>query len=572
MLTSLSPFATMINDTNDIGPVAQEQPLLAFPELDSGFPKQPACAAEACLTACLSRLQTLPVNEACPTWVTRLGRTVSVLLESANGHSTEVLNTLTERLGHWTLDSFLDTDAVAAEMLVTLSQHNPRSLARAGRTIVQRLAQRLRQRQALPAWTATLIGLLRQASSDAEAASVLQTTRALLPDWRSVLGQEALEQALASNQREDLLLLVGHFSLLSLVEVSQAKGRPLSQEPLANGPAPMIAPDMRSSVDQYVATENIRLHWLLTPVGTRSIDLLLSKACALFAAPACQRIRQEIVLSLARYAAIEHTALQGAEATLLVCQLLHLVEGAPGGAAPENWAPVWTAVRQLSCMAQPHPTRSSPDTDRSRTVNTLLCPTGLVGKVEAVGWRLAMLKQNGMVLTDCLNRLVQQVPRSPNGHPLLARVLLVACASAQEHQQALLELCRHQDLPPHAGAAPYTKHLLQRGLLMAMEQARENSHTGVNPTAILQQVAAQLPTGILVLGLFSHALFELRQPEFSTAQAQWFMAQAQASVHALPAGVPSDWVLRICSAFDDDMKLNLEPAQYQQWIAWLRTL
>lgn len=547
-------------------------PLVTFPELDSRFPKLPASAADARLSACLSRLQNLPVNDACPTWVTRLGRTVSVLLESANGHSTEVLDTLTERLAHWTMDRFLDTDAVAAELLVTLAQHSPRSLAQAGGFIVKRLTQGLPQQQALPAWTATLIGLLRQASNEPKAAATLQSVRALLPDWRSVLSQEAFAQALASDKREDLLVLVGHFSLLSLAAVSLEKARPLGPALTSDGPALAIARDMRGVVDQYVATETIRLHWLLTPLGTRSVDTLLSKAGTLFAAPACQRIRQEIVLSLARYAAIEHTALRGAEAALLVGQLHHLVQGTPDGAAPDNWAPVWTAVRQLSCMAQPNPTRAMPDTDRSRTVNALLSPAGLTGQVEHVSWRLAMLKQNGLPVTDCLARLVQQVPRNPNGLPLLARVLQSTCANAQEHQQALLELCHEQGMPLHAGAELYTRHLLQRAYLTAMAEARENNQMPVNTTAILQQVAAQFPPGALVLGLFSHALLELRQPEFSTAQAQWFMAQAQASVQALPAGVPSDWVLRICSEFEDDMRFNLAPAQYQQWSAWLRNL
>jgi hypothetical protein len=547
-------------------------PLVTFPELDSGFSKLPAGAADARLTACLSRLQTLPVNEACPTWVARLGRTVSVLLEHAGHHSTEVLGTLTGRLAHWTMDCFLDTDAVAAELLVTLAQHGPGSLAQAGGIIVKRLAKGLSQQKALPAWTATLIGLLRQATSDPEAAATLKTIRSLLPDWRVVLSEEAFSQALANNKREDLLMLAGHFSLLSLVDVNLETGRPLGHALPPDGPALAIARDMQGVVDQYVANETIRLHWLLTPSGTGSIDKLLSQVGILFAAPACQRIRQEIVLSLARYAAIEQTAFRGAEATLLVCQLLHLLEGAPGGATPDNWAPVWTAVRQLSCMAQSNPSRARPDTDRSRTVNALLSPAGLTGQLEGVSWRLAMLKQRGLPVTDCLARLVQQVPCNPNGLPLVARVLQSTCANAQEHQQALLELCRHLDLPLHAGAKVYTKHLLHRAGLMALIATRENKSERVGETAILQQVAAQFSPGPLVLGLLSHAHAELQCPDFSAADAQWLAAQAQASVQALPAGVPGDWALQICSAFDDDMKLDLAPADYQQWSAWLRSL
>ena len=559
----------MFSDTTT--PDDRNTPLETFPELDSDFPRLPAAAADACLSRCLSRLQDLPGNEACPTWVARLGHSVSVLWLAASCHSTEVLDTLTERLAHWVLDRFRDTDAVTAELLVTLSQHSPRSLALAGRTVVQRLVQGLQQQQALPAWTATLIGLLRQASSDPQAAPLVKTTLALLPDWRSVLSQEAFAQALASNKREDLLALVGHFSLLSLMEVKLVAGQPLARALPSDGPALAIAPDMRGAVEQYVASETIRLHWLLTPSGTRSIDKLLSQVAIQFAAPACQRIRQEIVLSLARYAAIEQTAFRGAEATLLVCQLLHLLEGAPGGATPDNWAPVWTAVRQLSCLAQPNPSRARQDTDRSRAVNALLSPDGLTGQLEDVSWRLAMLKQKGLPVTDCLARLVQQVPCNPNGLPLLARVLQSACAIAQEHQQALLELCRHLDLPLHAGAEAYTKHLLLRANLTALADAHASELGRASDMAILQQVAAQFLPGVLVLGLLSHVYVELRYLQLAPADAQWVAAQAQASAQALPAGVPSEWVLHICSAFDDDMKFNLPPAQYQQWSAWLRT-
>lgn len=560
----------MINIDN--GPDADLKPLLAFPELDSGFPKLSAAAADACLTRCLSRLQALPSNEACRTWVARLGQTVSVLLVSASGHSTQVLDTLSERLAHWTLDRFLDTDAVAAEVLVTLAQQSPLSLALAGRTIVQRLMQGLQQQQALPAWTAVLIGLLRQVSGNPKTASIVQATLALLPDWRSALSEEAFGQAMASQRREDLLLLVGHFSLLSLVGGADVKSRPLQQALLADAPPPTIAPDMQAVVNNGVAAQTVRLHWLLTPEGTRSIDSLLNKASVLFAAPACQRIRQDIVLCLARYAALEHVALQGTEATLLVCQLLHLVDTAPGGPSPEAWAPVWTAVRQLSCMAKPNPNLAWPNTDRSRTVSTLLCPSGLAGKVEELAWRLALLKQHGLAVSECLGQLVQQAPCSPNGHPLVARVLQASCASAPEHEQALLELCTAQGLPLHVGAERYTKHLLQRAHLLALDATRENDLVQLNTTAILQQVASALPTGILVLGLFSHLHVELRHPDLSVDCAQWVMAQAQASVQALPPRVPSDWVVSICSAFDDDMRVTLPPAQFQQWATWLRSL
>ena len=558
-------------------PDTTSQPLVTFPELDRDFPHLPAGAADACLSRCLSRLQQLPVDESSPAWALRLGLTLPWLLTAALGHSPQVLDTLADRLAHWTMDRFLHSDAIAAEILVALAQHRPRTLAVASRTIVTRLVQGLQQRQALPAWTATLIGLLRQASNDPSAGAIVQATLSALPDWQSVLRRDAFEQALAGDDRADLLLLVGHFSLLSLVDPSQVPSQPLAQvlpQALApTGPLP-IAPDMRECVHLHLAHESIGLHWLLTPLGTQSIDALLGKASTLFAAPACERIRQEIVLSLARHAAIQQSALRGAEAALLICQLQHLVRTAPSGETPGAWAPVWTAVRQLAGQAKPRPSMATPATDRSRTVNSLLCPWGLAGRMEAVGWRLALLRQSGLALLDCLGQLVQQVPCSPNGQPLLARVLQVACASAQEHQQALVEMCRVQGLPLHAGASVYTRHLLQRARLLELTAAQEAGphHEYPSEESILRQVASQLPPGVLMLGLFGHVHAELPMIELSADGALWLVAQVQASVGALPAGVPMDGVLQICTAFQDNLASALTPAQHQQWSAWLRTL
>ena len=556
---------------HDIDDASPSQPtLLSFPELDKDFTQLPAAAADAALTGCLLKIQNLPVDETSPIWLARLGQTVSHLLVAASGHSPEVLDTLIGRLAHWTMDRFAQWDAVAAELLVALAQHSPRSLALASRTLLKRLLPVQTPPPPLPAWTATLIGLLRQATKDPGAAELAQSALAALPDWRTLLTPDAFRQVLACDDRQALLRLVGHISLLSLVDTSQQPSRPLTQALVEGDPAPPIAPDMRAFVQHHVATETVRLHWLLTPQGNHWIEAVLNKAATLFPAPACQQLHQEIVLSLARSAAVEHRALQGAEAVLALGQLLRWV-----GSTPQAWAPVWVAVRQLSGMAKARPTRATPDTDRSRTVNTLLCPGGLTGRLEEVGWRVALLKQHGLPLTDFLSQLVQQAPCSPNGQPLVARVLQVAIGTPQEHQLALTELCSGQDLPSHAGAVIYTRHMLHRARLLALQTAQEDGthdQRALNHETLLQQVAGALGPGVLMLALFSHVHLEMNYPDWSKDGALWLMAQLQASVQALPPGVNSDWVQSICHSFDDDMSVALPPAQHQQWSAWLQTL
>lgn len=564
-LPFIHPFTTMISDTINTSTDANQGPLLAFPELGRDFHLRSDATANTCLTQCLLRLQQEPVDETNPTWVTRLGQTVSVLMVGASGHSNEVLDALTDRLAQWTLERFVRTDAVATELLITLFRHSPRSLTRAGRTLVKGL----QLQPALPAWTATLIGLLRQAAHAPQATTLAQGALAALPDGQSALSKEAFEQALSSNDPHNLRRLVGHISLLSLIDVSQAPSLPLRQALVDGHCAPTIAPDMQALVQHHLDTETVRLHWLLTPQGDRWIEAVLAKAATLFPAPTCQQLRQEIVLSLARSVAIEHRALQGAEAVLALGQLLRWV-----GPSPQDWAPVWVAVRQLSGLAQARPTRATPDTDRSRTANTLLCPGGLTGRLEQVGWRVAVLKQHGLPLTDFLGQLLQQAPRGLNGQPLVARVLQAAAASPQEHQQALAELCSVHGLPPHAGATAYTRHLLHRARLLALHTAQESDDQGhgTRQETLVQQVAAQLTPGVVLLGLFNHLHVELKFPDWSADGALWLMAQLQASVQALPPGVPSDWVLRICARFNDEMAKALPPAHYQQWSTWLRSL
>ncbi|WP_374521851.1 hypothetical protein [Hydrogenophaga sp.] len=563
----------MINDTFDTPPTStnstEPKPLLTFPELDSHFSTLPAGAADATLTTCLSRLQQLPVDESSPDWATGLGLTLPWLLAAGQSHSQEVLDTLAERLAHWTIDRFLHSDTIAAEIVVTLAQHQPRTMAVAGRAIVNRLLQGLQKQQALPAWTATLIGQLRQVADEPGAATLAQATLAALPDWQVLLRRDAFEQALTKNDRNELLMLVGHFSLLSLIDLRQMPQQPLGAA-LANiASRPPIAPDMQAAVANRLEDERVRLHWLLTPLGTQSIEALLAKASEMFPTPAYERIRQEIVLSLARHAAIQQSALQGAEAVLLICQLHHLM-----GGRPDAWGPVWTAVRQLARQVKLHGGLATPATDRSRTVNTLLCQGGLTGALETVGWRLALLKHSGLSLLDCLGQLVQQVPCSPNGQPLLARVLQVTRANAQEHQQALLEMCSAQGLPVHAGAQVYTRQLLLRARLLALAASQETDPHQLpeKEENILLETASQFTPGVLMLGLLRHLHVELRFPDWSQDGALWLMAQLQASVAALPTGVPTDWALQICTQFDDDLAQALPPAHYQQWSAWLRTL
>lgn len=539
-------------------------PLAAFPELDKGFHQLPVGAADAHLTRCLLKLQQLPVDEASPTWAARLGQSVVPLLLAASGHSLEVLDSLIGRLAHWTMDRFAQSDAIAAELLVALAQHSPRSLAVAGRTLVNRLVASPSQPPMLPAWTATLIGLLRQAATEPDAAAVANAALACLPDWRTALAPQAFEQVLASDEREALLRLVGHVSLLSLIDVSQQPSRPLSEALLADEPGPAIAPDMQAYVHGQLSGETVRVHWLLTPRGHRRIEALMQKATTLLPPPACQQLRQEIVLSLTRSAAIEHGKLSGTEAALVLSQLLRWVPDTPAA-----WALVWNAVRQLSSMAKAHPSRAAPDNDRSRTANTLLCPRGLDGRVEQVGWRLALLKQSGLPLSDCLAQLVQQVPCSPNGQPLLARVLQTALATSQEHEQALAELCCVHELPLHIGAETYTRNLLLRARMLALNATPQS---GTTQEALVLQVAAQFGPGVLMLGLFSHLQVELRFPSWSVDKAQWLAAQLQASVAALPTGLPADWAPKICSHFNDDLEQVLPPAQFQAWSTWLRTL
>lgn len=549
----------MINDTSDTSP----QPLLAFPDLDSGFPQLPAEAADAYLTDHLQQLQQVPAEEASPDWTARLGQTVFLLLVAASAHSQEVQDSLIGRLARWTVDGLLNSDATAAQLLVTLAEHSPRSVALAGHAIVTRL---VKQQQPLPAWTATLIGLLRQASGDAETDAIAQAALALLPDWRTALSQDTFAQVLAANDANGLLQLVGHFSLLSCIDVTQEPGLPMSQTLAADELAAAIAPDMLGIVHHYLNTEPIRLHWLLTPQGKASIAALLDKACALGPAETPRNPRQEIVLGIARCAAIAHGALSGAEAALLLAQLLHWVEATAGDNGADAWGPVWMAVRQLSSRAQPRPSRTAPDSDRSRTVSTLLCPTGLSGNVVEVGWCLALLKQHGLTIADCVGELVRQVPRSPNDQPLLARVLLAMNASAPEHLQALAELCAVKGCPAHIGASLYTEHLLSSAYLLALQSAHahDESSAYLGGEDVLRQVSACLPPGLLTLGLFSHLKEELKFLSYSPSNAIWMAAQLQACVQALPPGVPKDWVRKVWQPIVDDMEGVLDADQCAQ--------
>jgi len=270
------------------------------------------------------------------------------------------------------------------------------------------------------------------------------------------------------------------------------------------------------------------------------------------------------VLSVARAAAIEQAALQGPEAALLIGLLLRLMRAAPDGDTPAAWAPVWRAVRQLAGQAKPHPSLATPPTDRSRTVNTLLCPRGLAGRLEAVGWRVALLRQSGLPPIDLMGQLVQQVPCSPSGQPLLARVLQIACASPEEHEQALLEMSRVEDAPPYACAARYTQHLLL--------VARSTQRSGEHDETTLQRVAAELPPGLLTLGLIGHWHRELPGLPLSPGGAVWLVARLQTSVAGLAPDVPMGWVLQVCTPLTDALFTALNQEQKGQWSAWLRTL
>lgn len=565
----------MLQDT----PAAAPPPLLAFPELDATFAQLPAEAADAVLTACLARLQALPVDPAAPAWPARLGQSLRALLVAAEGHGPEVLDTLALRLAHWTLNALLAHDALATEVLVALARQQARALAVAGHEIVRRLVQAPpkahgvthsppgAQPPPLPAWTATLIGLLRQAASHPGAATTARAALAALPDGPTVLRPQAFAEALARREPQALRALVGQFSLLSLIDLAQVPSQPLLSLLPPDGPAPTVAPHQQAAVARCLADATARLHWLLTPQGTRAIDTLLAQIASVFPAPQAEHLHRELVLSLARHAAIQQPALQGPEAALLVCQLQHLVQRPPGFPAPATanaWAPLWAAVRPLAAWAQNGPGLGACATDRSRTVNTLLHPRGLAGRLEPVAWRLALLRHSGLALADCLDQLVQQVPSGPNGQPLLARVLQTACASPPEHAQALLAMAQAQGLPPPACATPYTRHLLRA--------ARGAPPSTSEDEATLRRVASELPPGLLALGLLGHVHLELPGLRLSPEGATWLVQWVQASVAALPASVPMAWVLQVCTPLGDALADALAPGALRQWQAWVQTL
>ena len=574
----------MINDTLDTGPDTKLGPLLAFPELESGFPTLSSSSAHTCLNQCLLRLQQVPVDETDPSWVTRMGQTVRLLLERASGHSTEVLEGFCGLLGHWTIDNLREADAVAAEVLVTMFRHKPSNIKSAGRQLVLRLSAAVRERQALPAWTATLIGLIRRLPSDSPSAIPLMGALAISPYWQDVLSKEGVQKALASKDPEDLLRLVGQFSLLSLADIPQQRG---ASALTFLGPyklSDVTAPGTREKVKRKIFQEQVRLHWLLTPAGSESIKEILAKARSAFILPVCQRIHRDIVLSLARYAAIERQALRGTEATLLLCQLFSAMQAAPGGLAPDAWALVWTAVNQLSPEAESPTTQAAPDTDRSRTVNTLLSPAGLSGQPEVAGWRLALLKQHGMALTDCLSHLTAVAQPPDIGTPMPGHLLQVAFASAQEHELALRELCSTKDMALGSGAIAYTTALLRRSIEM-LKEYHDDSLTEsplMHDDLLLQHMAAHLPPGALMLGLFSHLDEELgvmsdagkreREIKLTPQGAQWLVRQVKTSVRLLPANEPTTWVKEICASLDRHLQAALPPEAFAQWTAWRQAL
>jgi len=565
----------MINEPQDSTTVGYPlRPLVSFPELDPSFPQLPAAAADACLSRCLSRLQDVPADEQSLLWAQRLALTLCHLLSAAQAHSPQAADSLTERLAHWTVDRFLHCDTIAVEILIALKRHGPCTLVLAGGTIVKRLVSRLQKREPLPAWTAALIGLLRQLSSAPGLADSVQDILSALPDWRAALSPDAFEQSLAADDRTELLMLVGNLSLLGLMKVEDEPGQPLTHCLPPGCGATIVAPRFQDAVRDELRTQTIRLPWVLTPRGTESICKLLAKATALFAPPALEAIRLQVVLSLGRHAAIQHHRLQGAEATLLVLQVQQLVAASPALAVPHTWGQIWASVRQLAVFAHPRPTLTLADTDCSRAVNALLSPQGLVGDGWGVGWRVTLLKQAGLDLPHWLGALVQQSPPMESGKLSVSRMLQVAQASAHEHQLALTEIASKLGQPAYLVAVSYTRYMLHLEMVHELMAAQQhgNRHPRRGAEEVMQQAASQFEPGALTLGLFSHVYEEMRWISFSSATAAWVVACLKASVEALRPHVPVDFVKQVCDPIVDDLLLSTEPELGQQLRDWLATL